>query len=407
MSENEKAAERLLSGCAWDDFCESIRQAGHSIERWGDVPDELDRAEWYRFMSRLLRNGLERYLENCEPERPRLRETPWRQSINFQHPEQEHLLAEFIDGSHDYRITGNRGSVQYFVIATWRSPHPADFAARDWAPAGVEGLQQFDPATLQTTHFLSSDAITFDSEGNFEIVVSTEPRPDNWLGMTEDCVGLLVRSVYARQEVEVMPTMSIERMDHPTARPIKAAEVAAGLAKAAQTVRGYAELTRAWWQENLGLRPNRLRFSMKTYLSNGGVPDRHHGFGTWSVPSDRALVIEFTPIEAESWIFQLCNIWQENLDSYEDGQGYVTKGRCRFEHDGSVRIVIAERDPGIGGNWIDTFGHRQGGMSLRFIKTAQRPPNLTIYEVGLEQLEQAPEQCLTPENSIQSGEVTD
>ena len=99
---SDKAAERLLEGRAWDDFCEQIRRAGHMVNRFGDTANALDRTEWYRFMTRLMRNGFERFMENCEPDRPRLRDAPWRQGMNFQSPDQDHLLAEFIDGSHDY-----------------------------------------------------------------------------------------------------------------------------------------------------------------------------------------------------------------------------------------------------------------------------------------------------------------
>ena len=66
------------------------------------------------------------------------------------------------------------------------------------------------------------------------------------------------------------------------------------------------------------------------------VADRHFGFGTWDLPADKALVLEFTPPECEYWIFQLCNMWQENLDNYEDGQGHVTKFTEKPKTDGSI-----------------------------------------------------------------------
>ena len=87
--------------------------------------------------------------------------------------------------------------------------------------------------------------------------------------------------VYHERAKETAPTLRIERIDRPQPRPVSAAEVSMALAKAGQTVQGYAELVRAWWQENLAARPNQLRFSRATYLSNGGVPDRHFAFGAW------------------------------------------------------------------------------------------------------------------------------
>lgn len=402
-------AERLLSGRAWDDYCELIRGAGRFVDRFGDAVDDLDRAEWYRFVTRLMRNGFERFVENCEPERPRLRDTPWRQGINFQSPDQDHLLAEFVDGCHAYRITGNRGTIPYFVMAAWTAPQPADCGARDWANCGSDGLAEFDPATLRTTGFLQSDAIHFDADGNFEVIVASERPADakDWLPITGDCVGLLVRTVYHLREETIAPTMRIERLDGAAPRPIAPADMADALAKAGQLVLGYAELVRSWWQDNLGRRPNRIRFSRAVYLSNGGVPDRHHGFGTWDCAPDEALVIEFTPTPCDYWIFQLCNIWQENLDNYEDGGGHVQKYRARLEPDGSVRVVVAARDPGIGGNWIDPYGHVHGGMSLRLIKTQGEPPEVRLRRVPLATLEASGRAALDQVEPIVSGEITD
>ena len=403
------AARRLATGRAWDDFCEQVRRAGHLIERFGDEVEALDRAEWYRFMTRLMRNGFERYMENCEPERPRLRDAPWRQGINFQSPDQDHLLAEFVDGRCDYRITGIRGDIPYFVIAAWTAKQPADLGARDWAPRGVDGLAEFDPATLRTTGFLTSDQIAFRADGSFEVIVSRErPAGDSaWLPITPDCVGLLVRVVHHRRGESRAPSMRIERLDGAAPRPIRPEEMSDALAKAGQVVLGYAELVRRWWQDNLARRPNRIRFSRAVYLSNGGVPDRHHGFGTWEKPPREALVVSFTPAPCDYWIFQLCNIWQENLDCYEEAQGYVTKYTAACEADGSVRMVIADSDPGIGGNWINPYGHVHGGMSLRLIKTQGEPPSVTLHRLPMAALARDGWAALATATAIVSGEITD
>ena len=62
----DRARDRLVSGEAWDDFCETLKVAGRVIDAFGDAPSDLERAEWYRFLSRLTRNGFERMVENCE-----------------------------------------------------------------------------------------------------------------------------------------------------------------------------------------------------------------------------------------------------------------------------------------------------------------------------------------------------
>jgi hypothetical protein len=399
-----RSAQRLCSGAAWDDFCEVIRLAGHAMERWGLEPSDLERAEWYRFVSRVVRNGLERFVENREPGRPRLRDTSWRSAINVQSPDQDHLLCEF-DAVRDYRIHGQRGGAPYFVIAVWSAAQPAEPGAQDWAPRGFAGLKEFDPATLRTTGFLASPDIEFDAQGGFSVILSTRPHPGNWIELQPDTVGVLIRMVYHDRSREAPPRLHIERLDGARPEPVRPGEIADGLALAAQEVLGYAELVRAWWQDNLGQRPNRLRYSRATYLSNGGVADRHFAFGTWEKRPDEALVLRFAPPECEHWIFQLCNLWQENLDCYEEKQGYATKFTARYESDGSVWLVVADRDPGIGGNWVDSYGHVRGIMGLRLIQTTQPPP-VTLHRVPLESLARSGRAALGEAAPIESGEIT-
>lgn len=388
---SRKAADRTLSGRAWDDFCDTLKQTGRMIDQFGDDVTELDRTEWYRFLSRYVRMGFEHYVECSEPTRPRFHEMTWRQTINFTSPLQDHFFADFPDGSADYVITGNRGEMPYFVIASLAFDGPEDFAERDWAPAGVEGLKEFNTALLKTQGAIESGAITFDADGNFRVVVSqTKPEDgSDWLRASPDTTMLLCRAVYAMREGTAPMSMRIERLDRAEPGPIDPAFLSGALAKAGQMTLAYAELARSWWQDNLSERPNTVRFDEALYLSNGGVKDdRFHGFGAWECGPDEALVVRFTPIPCDFWTFQFCNIWQENFDNYEEGQGYVHQGGARIEADGTVTMVVAHRDPGIGGTWIDPYGHTHGGWSFRLIKTrGQLPPPVHTWKVSLDDLE--------------------
>lgn len=404
------AAERLLSGQAWEDFCDTLKVAGRMITEFGETPTELDRAEWYRFMTRLTRSSIERLIENYEPNRPRLRDMVWRQSINVQCPDHDHLMCQF-DAARDYRITGTRGTLPYFVMAVLTAPAPDQPGAQDWAGKGAAGLKEFDPSNLKTTGFLGSQQLAINEDSTFEVILSqNDPGPGkNWLKLEPDTNCILIRLVWHERGKDVPPEMTIERMDGAKPEPLTPAMMAENLAWAAQGVLGYAELVRNWWkgtQGNFSATPNRLSFSRAQYLSNGGVPDRHFAFGCWQKELDEALVLEFTPPDCEYWNFQLCNIWQENLDTYEDGNGWVTKYKVNPLPDGRVRIIVSERDPGIGGDWVNSFGHTTGIWGLRLIRTDGTVP-VRLWRLPVSQLEVQGAAALDEAAAIITGEFID
>lgn len=410
MSRTDTARQRLLSGQAWDDFCDTLKLAGRHIEAFDGPLSDLDRAEWYRFMTRLARSSMERLIENAEPTRPRLRDMVWRQSINVQTVDQDHLMCQF-DAARDYRITGTRGTIPYFVMALCTCPVPDVPGAEDWAPQGFAGLERFDPSNLKTTGFLHSRQMTFAEDGSFKVILSQDDPGEgrNWLRLSPETNCILIRLVWSDRATETAPAMTIARIDNAPPEPVTPALIADGLAWTAQAVVGYAELVRNWWQGtqgNFAARLNRLDYSRAQYLSNGGVPDRHVAFGGWEKGLDEALVLEFTPPECEYWNFQLCNIWQENLDTFEDGNGWINNYRHVAQADGRVRVVIAERDPGLGGNWINSYGHERGIWGLRLVLTEQTVP-VTLWRLPLATLEAEGLAALDPARAALTGQFVD
>lgn len=410
MSAPDTARQRLLSGQAWDDFCDTLKVAGRHIGSFDGPLSDLDRAEWYRFMSRLARSSMERLIENAEPTRPRLRDMVWRQSINVQTVDQDHLMCQF-DEARDYVITGTRGTIPYFVMALCTCPAPDSPGAQDWAAKGFAGLGQFDPSNLKTTGFLHSGQMKVAPDGTFEVVLSQDDPGDgrNWLKLTPQTNCILIRLVWSDRATETAPAMTIARADRAPPKPVTPALIADNLAWSGQAVLGYAELVRNWWQGsqgNFSARLNRLDYSRAQYLSNGGVPDRHVAFGGWEKRLDEALVLEFTPPPCEYWNFQLCNMWQENLDTFEDGNGWINNTRHVAEPDGRVRVFIAERDPGVGGNWIDSFGHERGIWGLRFVLTEATAP-VTLWRVRLDALERDGLAALDHATAIVTGQFVD
>jgi hypothetical protein len=85
------------------------------------------------------------------------------------------------------------------------------------------------------------------------------------------------------------------------------------------------------------------------------------------------LVIDFTPPRCTYWGFLLCNSGTESLE-YRYRRVSTNKHRARYRADGSVRIVIAHEDPSLPDvDWIDTEGHREGTMTLRWLLAETTP----------------------------------
>ena len=61
----------------------------------------------------------------------------------------------------------------------------------------------------------------------------------------------------------------------------------------------------------------------------------------------------------------LHNRWMETLD-YVHHQATLNCHSAQVEADGSVRFVIARRDPGLP-NWLDTAGHERGTVGVRWV----------------------------------------
>lgn len=356
------AAERTRTGEAWVDFCRVLEGAGTLVLR--ESRDDLERAEGFRYLTRLLRSSLERFVENREPYRPRVLEPPWRVSIAIQSPDQDHPLIE-VDGRHEYRITGTRGTVGYASFLALASDLPDDVGAVPAVHPAETDLARFDPTAYRPTGFLSVHDLAVDADGRFEIRCSTREQPGNWLRFEADTSFVMIRQTFLDRSTEVPMTLAVERLEPEPVRPVRPDEVARNLALAAQNVVGTAHRF-VGWAHHLAAQPNQLTRIDAEYRDAGGSPDHLMYFGAWELAPDEALVITARLPGHDFWNFQACSWWAENFDNYEDGAGYVTKRTATAEADGTIVLVLASQPVPVA-NWVDVFGHARGTMNLRIV----------------------------------------
>jgi hypothetical protein len=184
--------------------------------------------------------------------------------------------------------------------------------------------------------------------------------------MTSDTSALIVRQTFLDRDVEAPADLKIERVGGDgMPAPLTPEALGGGLRQASGLVVSCAALFSGWaagFQRHTNELP---KFDDSVSMGAGGDPNICYYHSYWQLGPDEALVIETTPPPCESWNFQLDNHWMESLD-YRFHRIHVNKHTARYGDDGSVRIVVAHRDPGVP-NWIDTEGRPFGLVFWRFM----------------------------------------
>jgi len=351
--QDDESVRRVIDGTAWREFCDALKAAGDVILSGDAPPSPYDRAEGFRYLSRLTRAALETFVENADPQAPSLLRTAHETvKMGADNPDNLYQNAP-IGGKYEYVITGNRGSVHYLGFGT---------------QAGNYGAT----GSLETTGYLDASRLTVDASGNFSIVVSArEPEGADWLPMREDSSTLVVRQTFLDRATERPADIRIRRTDGPhRPRHLSARALDRGLRASGRFVGGCAKLFQAWACSMMRSTNTLPEFDAAVAKAAGGDPNIVYYHSYWRLEPDEALVIEVVPPPCDYWNFQLNNHWMESLD-YRYFPIHVNKHSAKYDPDGTVRVVVAHEDPGVG-NWLDTCGHDRGTMCWRWIRP-ERP----------------------------------
>jgi hypothetical protein len=340
--------EAVLSGRLWDEFCDSLKQAGQQILRPEAAATTLDRAEGWRYLTRLLRIGLEMHLEFADPDFPGFfapsHETG---KIGADNPDNLYLMAR-ISGRHDYVIRGHRGSVPYLSFGSQKGGYETN-------------------GRMEQTGFLDAKDLRLDADGRFEVVLSSTPQPGNWLKLEADSNAIIVRQTFMDRQTERPAQLTIARR-HSGARPqpLSAERITTGLRRSAAFVQGTATVFADWAQGYLP-HVNQLPLAdQDTCQRAGGDPNILYYHSAWELAEDEALVVFLPRIpECRFWNLQINNWWMESLD-YRYHRVHHNTHSAQVAADGSVTLVLAHRDPGHP-NWLETAGHDRGTMCLRWV----------------------------------------
>ncbi|MFZ4522150.1 MAG: DUF1214 domain-containing protein [Bacteroidales bacterium] len=347
-TEADLHAQRVVSGKAWEEFCDNLKSAGASLMYPGAPRDAFSQAEGMRYLSRLTRGGLEAFVEYYDPAFPVLRRMAHETvKLGADNPDNYYFNAQ-ISGKYAYRLKGKRNSVHYIGFFTQNGNYGT---TGGMAPCGA----------------LEHTALQMEDDGSFEIILSAIPTGKNWLKIEPETTMLMVRQTFLDRFREIPAEISIENLDDRTAPgPVTPAMIDEGLQTASMFVAG-ASMMFAKWANGFQKHTNKLPlFSPEVSNAAGGDAAIIYYHSHWKLAGNESLVIEVKPPKCDSWNFQLNNYWMESLD-YRYFTICINKASAHYEPDGSVKVIVAHNDPGKP-NWINTCGHYEGTMLWRWYR---------------------------------------
>jgi len=362
----DPAGERIMSGRAWDDFCETLRRAGRLVLGEG-VPDSpRDRAEGFRYLTRLLAAGIVTCIEHADPDDPSFgRMVDYTMRWGLDCPDCLYLYAT-VRGDAEYRVYGNRGSARHIDIQV----NYGHFASGDISAWGT--ISSMNSLDLKTN-----------PDGSFELILSADERDGNWLRLAPNAEFVLIRQYFNDWENERPADMYIERIGpHHPAPPPRTDQIAARLERLSMWLEKGGALWEQMSKGALGLPPNTLTvYRAQDSDQRAGLQGQAYGIGNFRCGPDEAVIVEFTPPECQYWSVSLANWYWESLD-FAGRQTSLNGHQAVLDRDGVCRAVIAHEDPGVA-NWLDTAGQTQGTLAARFLLAGSVPePKLRVVKLA-------------------------
>lgn len=336
----------------WRRFCAELAEAGDVLARPSSPTTALDQAEGLRYLSRLARTALNMLVDSADPDFPRLfMLCDDKIKIGADNPDNIYQQC-VVRPDREYRITGRRNSVPYFSIGSKANRYAID-------------------GTMASTGEIEFADMAFEADGSFEIIVSREKKPGNWLPMADDTSLLIVRQTFDDKKTQVPADIFVERIGAGPAVPalLTPDDIERQLLAAAAWTKGTAN-TFATWSEWFKATPNRFfDADQSVFQKAGGDPNIWYGHFYYDLQPGEALVIETPVPECRMWNLQIDNWWMESLDHVHQ-KVWVNNSMVTYEPDESVVLVCAEKDPGFG-NWVDIAGHLSGTGLWRWINASQ------------------------------------
>ena len=380
MSQEDEAVRTRLDA-AWKVWIDSQQAAIETVRTAEGVPrTDVDMAEGYRWVTRLVSLAQEWFIEKSDPLHPQLfqSQTEYRKLL-VDNPDVRYGFCA-LDETRCYRLRGTRGDAAYIGLTFG-------------TPVGKGAVGGRTGTTVQA-HI---DQFDLGPNGEVDILIAPpsglpDPRPKNCVELTPGTGQVAVRETFYDRVRDTPADLRIELVDHEPPPVLGVEELAAKLEFAGVFVQFVVATAVNMWHDTAHnvnafggtAGANHVAAQDDEVRSHSNAEMTYHG-GRWVLGEGEALVVTVhdPPTAFLYWGLTTTTAWMESLD-YRYTTTNLNNHTAQRSDDGAWRLIISPIDPGVP-NWLDTQGRREGYMIVRWV-LADNPPHPTCELVPIDSL---------------------
>jgi hypothetical protein len=274
-----------------------------------------------------------------------------------------------LDPARTYRIRGTRGDAVYLSLTVYGGSKDGHWSTR-----------------IVST--LNDRNMIFNHDDTFEVVISSNKHSGNWMRLDPDSECVITRDYMNDPVKGKQASWQIESIDPAPFPRLKDADMARRFRCAINFLRDAFAIFPMQLDDSHPMieKVNAISepYPVPQVTFGWAAGDASYAIGSFDLDDDQALVLEGRSPECAFW--NMC-LWNPYLQTYDYRYERVTinGGQVKYHDDGSWRIVVASRDPGVP-NWVSTADHRRGVIWFRWFLPESMPNRPESRVVALSDL---------------------
>jgi hypothetical protein len=261
----------------------------------------------------------------------------------------------------------NPDNVNYIAVISGAGTYELNGIRGNSVDLSLQAISGFpgDNSTSTPTATLSLPQIAVNPKGSYVVKIGQAAQSGNWLPTTAQTSVLSIRETFNDWGTAVPDQLRLVRVDQtgPPLTHLSSSQMVSALNAASGQVIEESAFWDAYWTGLLTRLPANLVIPASSTV--GGLPTQISSLDHFDLAPGQALVINVPPDQYSAYQgLEVADVWGQTLP-YATHESSLNAAQAYLGSDGMYHFVISATDPGVP-NWIDTDGHSEGFVFLRW-----------------------------------------